>query len=141
MKKARRILVGFKTLEDVVSLTDVACRIGARNATLYLTHVIELPDPTPLNADVPELESAARKILAAGERIAARSGLKFMSETLRAHDAGAALLDEMKERKAELAVIGFHHRRSLGEFLLGTAAQHIARNAPCHLVCVIPPRK
>jgi len=141
MKKARRILVGFKSPDDVVTLTDVACRIGARNATLYLTHVIELPDPTPLDAIVPELETTARKILAAGERLASKSGFKVTSKTLRAHDAGAALLDEMKEKKAELAVIGYHHRRSLGEFLLGTTAQHIARNAPCHLVCVIPPRK
>jgi nucleotide-binding universal stress UspA family protein len=140
MKKARRILVGLKTPDHAVALTDMACRIAAHNATLFLIHVIELPDPTPLDADVPDLESAARKILGAGERVARRSGLKVQSRTLRAHDAGAALLDEMKERKADLSVIGFHRRRSLGEFLLGTAAQHIARHAPCHLVCVIPPR-
>jgi len=140
MKKARRILVGLKTLDHAIALTDVACRVGARNATLLLIHVIELPDPTPLDAEVPELESAARKILSAGERVARRSGFKVQSRTLRAHDAGAAMLDEMKERNADLAVIGYHHRRSLGEFLLGTAAQHIARHAPCHLLCVIAPR-
>jgi nucleotide-binding universal stress UspA family protein len=140
MKKARRILVGLKTLDHAIALTDVACRVGARNATLLLIHVIELPEPTPLDAEVPELESAARKILSAGERVARRSGLKVQSRTLRAHDAGMALLDEMNEKNADLAVIGYHHRRSLGEFLLGTAAQHIARHAPCHLLCVIAPR-
>lgn len=141
MKKARRILVALKTLDHAISLTDVACRVGARNASLLLVHIIELPEPTPLDANVPDLESAARKILGSGERVAKRSGLKVQSRVLRAHNAGAALLDEMKESKAELAVIGYHHRRSLGEVFLGTAAQHIARNAPCYLMCVIPPRK
>jgi nucleotide-binding universal stress UspA family protein len=58
---------------------------------------------------------------------------------LRAHDAGPALLDEMKGKKVELAVIGYHHRRTLGEIVLGTTAQHLMPHAPCHLVIDIPP--
>ena len=58
---------------------------------------------------------------------------------IRAHNAGPALLDEMKEKKVDLAVIGYHHRRTLGEILLGTTAQHLATHAPCHLVIDIPP--
>lgn len=139
MRKAKRIPVGLKTLDHAVALTDVACRVGARNASLLLVHVIELPEPTPLDASVPDLESAAHKILSAGERVARRSGMKVQSRVLRARNAGTALLDEMKEKRAELSVIGYHHRRSLGEVLLGTAAQHMARHAPCYLICVIPP--
>ena len=47
MRKAKRILVGLKILENAVELTDLACRLGARGAELLLIHEIELPDNTP----------------------------------------------------------------------------------------------
>ncbi len=141
MKKAKRILVGLKTLEHVVELTDLACRIGARGASLLLEHVIELPDNTPLDADVPDLEATARKILHAGERVARRNRNKVATRVLRAHSAGSALLDELKVEKIDLAVLGYHHSRTLGELLLGTTAKHVATHAPCHVLLSIPPRK
>jgi nucleotide-binding universal stress UspA family protein len=140
MKKAKRILVGLKTLEHAVALTDFACRLGARNASLFLMHVIELPDPTPLDVEVPDLDELAKKILRAAQRVARRTEMKVSTRVLRAHDAGGALLDEMKEKKIELAVLGYHHRRTIGEILLGTTAKHLARHAPCHLLLNIPPR-
>jgi nucleotide-binding universal stress UspA family protein len=140
MKKAKRILVGLKTLDHAVEMTDLACRLGARGASLLLVHIIELLEPTPLSAEVPNLEAMAEKILRTAERVAGRSEMKVSRLVLRAHNAGPALLDEMKRMKAELAVIGYHHRRTLGEMLLGTTAKHLARHAPCHLVIDIPPR-
>jgi len=73
MKKAKRILVGLKSLDNAVELTDLACRLGAREASLLLVHVIEVPDNTPLDAEVPNLEAEARKILRTSERVARRS--------------------------------------------------------------------
>ena len=102
MKKAKRILIGLKTLDHAVELTDFACRLGARGASLLLVHIIELPDPTPLDAEVPDLEAMAKKILRAAERVASRSEMKVSGLVLRAHDAGPALLDEMKEKKVDL---------------------------------------
>jgi nucleotide-binding universal stress UspA family protein len=139
MKKAKRILIGLKTLDHAVELTDLACRLGARGASLFLVHIIELPDPTPLDAEVPDLEAMAKKILRAAERVAGRGEMKVSTLVLRAHDAGPALLDEMAAKKVELAVIGYHHKHTLGEILLGTTGQHLAREAPCHLIIDIPP--
>jgi nucleotide-binding universal stress UspA family protein len=140
MKKARSILVGLKTLDHAVELTDLACRLGAHGANLLLMHVIELPDPTPLDAEVPELEALANKIVGTAERVANSSEAKVSRLILRAHDAGQALLDEMKDKNVELAVIGYHHREKVVEILLGTTAQHLAKHAPCHLVIDVPPR-
>ncbi len=140
MKKASRILVGLKTLEHAVQLTDLACRMGARGATLHLAHVIELPDPTPLDADVPDLEATAKDILLAAERVAKRSQMKVNKQIFRAHSAGEALLEEMIQKKVDFAVLGYHHRRTLGEKILGTTADHLSRQAPCHLLLSIPPR-
>jgi len=141
MTRAKRILIGLKTLDTTDGLMELACRLGARGASLRLVHVIELPDPTPLDAEVPDLDAMAAKIIEKGKRIARRNRMKVSALTVRAHDAASALLDEMKGKKTELAVLGYHHRRSLGEIILGTTAQHLARHAPCHIVLNIPPRE
>lgn len=140
MKKAKRILVGLKTLEHAVELTDLACRAGAHKGSLLLVHVIEIPDVTPLEVGLPLLETKAKKILQAAERVAKRSRLKVQKEVLRAHWAGTALVETMKDEKVDLAVLGYHHGRSFGEFLLGTTAQYVARHAPCQVLLNIPKR-
>jgi len=141
MRKAKRILVGLKTLDRAAELTNLACCVGSRGATLMLAHVIELPDATPLDADIPELEANAQKILRTGERVAKRNNMKVRKQIFRARNAAEALLEEMKQKKIELAVLGYHHRRTLGEIFLGTTAQHISRLAPCNLLLSIPRRE
>jgi len=111
MRKPKRILVGLKTLENAVELTTLACRLGLQ------------------------------KILRAGERVARRSHLKARTLVLRAHSASYALLDELKEKKSDLAVLGYHHGRTLGEIVFGTTAKHVAEHSPCYVVFGIPPRK
>ena len=63
---------------------------------------------------MPSLEAEARKILRAGERVVRRSRLSAKTLTLRAHSATFALFDELKEKKSDLAVLGYHHGRALG---------------------------
>jgi len=141
MRKPKRILVGLKTLENAVELSTLACRLSARRASLVLVHVIKLPDNTALDAEVPDLEAAAQKILRAGERVARRSHLKAKTRVLRAHSASYALLDELKEQKSDLAVLGYHHGRTVGEVVFGTTAKHLAEHSPCYVVFGIAPRQ
>ena len=141
MKRAKRILVGLKTLDSTDGLVELACRLGARGASLRLVHVIELPEITPLDAEVPDLDAAAARIIAKGKRVARRSKVKASALVLRARDTASALLDEMKQQRIELAVLGYHHRHTLGEIILGTTARHLAQKAPCHIVLSIPPRR
>ena len=141
MRKPKRVLVGLKTLENTVELTTLACRLSSRGASLVLVHVIELPDNTALDADVPDLEAAAQEILRVGERVAHRSHLKAKPRVLRAHSASYALLDELKGKKSDLAVLGHHRGRTLGEVVFGTTAKHLAEHSPCYVVFGVPPRK
>jgi len=140
MKRAKQILVGLKIPEHAVELTDLACRMGARGASLLLIHVVELPPATPLDAELPEVEAAAEEMFHAAERVARRGGMKVSKLLLHARSAGEALLDELKEKKIELAVLGYHHAQTIGDILLGTTAGHVARHAPCHVLLSIPPR-
>lgn len=140
MNSPKKILVGIKTPEHAVELTNYACMIGGRDASLLLVHVMELPDVTPLNAELPELEANADKMLAKGQEVARQYGMNAHKLTIRAHGAGTALLETLKEEKIELAVLGYHHRKTLGEILLGTTAQHLIHKAPCHILLSVPPK-
>jgi nucleotide-binding universal stress UspA family protein len=141
MKNAKRILVGLKSLEGAVELTELACRLGARGTSLLLVHVIELPDNTPLDAEVANLEAEAQEIVRTSERAARRLRVMASTLVLRAHSASSALLDELREKKSDLAVLGYHHGRTLGEVIFGTTAQHLATHSPCHVVLSIPARQ
>ncbi len=140
MKKAKRILVGLKNAKEAVPLTDLACRFGAHGAWLFLVHVIELPDITPLDADVPELEAEAERIIQAAKRVARSSRMNVSTQIVRAHSAGAALLEESKDSKIDLLVLGSHRRRTLGEVFFGTTHDHLARRARCAVLLYIPPK-
>jgi nucleotide-binding universal stress UspA family protein len=140
MKQAKKILVALKTVEQAAELTELACRMAARGTSLLLVHVIELPDPTPLDADVPDLEKTAHKILGAAERIVRRNRMKPQRLIIRAHGAGGALLDELKMKKIDLAVLSYHHKRTISEVVFGTTAKHLVQHAPCHLLLSVPPR-
>ena len=141
MKKAKRILVGLKNHEEAVPLTDFACRVGAHGAWLFLVHVIELPDITPLDADVPVLEAEAEKTIRAARRLAKRSGMNVSAQIVRAHSAGQALLAELKENRIDLLVLGSHRRKTLGEVLLGTTHDFLARRATCEVLLHIPAKE
>ena len=140
MKKNKRILVGLKTLEHAAELTELACRASGHKGSLVLVHIIEIPDLTPLDVSLPALDASAKKIMKAGEKVAKRSRMKVEKEVLRAHWAGTALVETMKDEKIDLAVLGYHHSRSFGEFLLGTTAQYVAKHAPCQVLLDIPKR-
>jgi nucleotide-binding universal stress UspA family protein len=141
MHKPKRILVGLKHAQQAAELTDLACRLAARGATLLLVHVVELPDQTPLDADVPDLDTTARKILRVGERIARRARLAAKPIIVRSHSAGLALLEELNEKNTDFAILGHHHPHTLGELLFGTTARHVIAHAPCHVLLNISPRE
>lgn len=138
MKKAARILVGLKTKDQALELTDLACRVAARSANLLLVHVIELPDVTPLDAELPEAEADARGMLNAGARLARRSGRNVRTLIVRAHSAGRALVEIMVEQDIDLAILGSHHARTMGELLFGTTHHFLAKHAPCRTLVSIP---
>ena len=141
MATTRRILVGLKTADQADQLMELACALGAPDTAILIVHVIELPDVTPLDAEVPDLVSAAEAILGRAERFAREHGMRAKTEILRAHGAASALVDEMREHRIDLAVLGYHHERKLSELVLGTTARHVAKQAPCRIVLDIPPRE
>lgn len=144
MKNApRKILVSLKQASDAEELIALAAHVAAPGRVeITALHVVEIPAATPLNAEDPVLDEPARAVEQAVKRVARKHPRRKISvRVVRARHAGKAVVDELKEGKFDLAVIGYHHKRSLSELLLGTTAQYLATHAPCHLLMSVPPRR
>lgn len=143
MKKApKKILVSLKQAGDAEELIRLATHVAAARAEIVALHVLEVPPATPLDARDEALDAPARAVENAVKRLARRRrGPKVSVRLLRAREAGKTIVDELKEGKFELAVIGYHHKRSISEWLLGTTAQYLAGHAPCRLLMSVPPRR
>lgn len=144
MKKApKKILVGVKQAADVDELVNLAAHVAAPGRVeIVCLHVVEVPPATPLDARDRALDAPARAVERAVKRLARRHrGRRFSVEVLRARHAGKAVVDELKERRFDLAVLGYHHKRSFSELLLGTTARYLAERAPCRLLMSVPPRR
>lgn len=141
MKKApRKILVSLKQASDAEELIGLATHVAAPGrVNIVALNVVEVPPATPLGARDPVLDRPARAVEEMVRRAARKHrGLKVSARLLRARHAGKAIVDELKEGKFDLAVIGYHHKRTLGELLLGTTAQYLAKHAPCRLLMSVP---
>ncbi len=141
--KLKRILVGLKGTSHVDHLIWLACRMAERTqATITAVHVTEIPETTPLDSDAPSIVAEERDIRKAAEKAIRRHirRRKIHLKFYRARTAGKTLVDEIDSIGADLAVVGYHHKRSLREILLGSTAQYISRHARCSVLVSIPPK-
>jgi nucleotide-binding universal stress UspA family protein len=162
-----KIIVALRDAESVESLVTLACQLSSgMNAELIALHVIEVPLPTPLEADVRDHAGeealaaaqevamrvarrvgrhmtrarAGERILASAQKGAERFARKITTRLLKARNAGEALVGVARDIHAELLVMGHHkpHPHPLGELLLGSTVQYVAHHAPCRVVIQIP---
>lgn len=130
-----KVMVALRDADSAESLVALACQVsGGMDAELIALHVVELPMATPIEADDEVLEQPGREILARAQRFASQCFAKEISaRLLRAHQVG-----ESQERGVELLVMGYHQPHTLGEILLGSTVQYVARHAPCRVIVQIP---
>lgn len=138
-----KVLVALRDAESVESVVVLACQVAAgMKAELSALHVVEIPLATPIEAESEALDHPGRELLAAAERIARENcGKKISTQLVRARNVGEALTGIVREEGYELLVMGYHPRGRLGEILLGSTVQHVARHAPCRVLVQIPAEK
>jgi nucleotide-binding universal stress UspA family protein len=136
-----KVMVALRDADSVESLVALACQVSSgMDAELIALHVIELPMATPIEAHDDVLEGPGREILAHAQRFASQgSSREVATRLLRAHQIGKAIVGELQEQGIELLVMGYHQPHTLGEILLGSTVQYVARHAPCRAIVQIPP--
>jgi nucleotide-binding universal stress UspA family protein len=140
----RRLLVPMLGNPESERALEVACRLAAeRHASIIAVTVIEVPPFLPLDARMTDEEADARRLHGRATAIADAYGVTLVSRTVRARDAGTAILEELEKSDAELVVIGATHkiRTNKRATAFGRNVRHVLRKAPCRvlLVAAAPP--
>jgi nucleotide-binding universal stress UspA family protein len=132
MNKARRFLVAISgniADEEVVRL---ACTMAKKvKAEVFVVYVIEVHRTLPLDAVVEHDIEKAEAILTRAEDIAAENDYEVETDLVQARDAGAAIVDEVRERKIDLVLMGVHNKKRFGHFSLGDVIPYVLEEAPC----------
>jgi APA family basic amino acid/polyamine antiporter len=139
----RRLLVPMLGNSESERAIQVACRLAAeRHAAITVVTVIEVPPLLPLDARMTEEEAEARRLHDRATAIADAYGVSVVSRTVRAREAGTAILEQLDESDAELVVIGATRKIRVNKrsTTFGRDVQHVLRKAPCRVLLVAPPR-
>lgn len=136
-----KVMVALRDQESVEGLVALACRVAnGMDAELVALHVVEVPPATPLEADDEVLDRPGRAILDQANMAAKEHFSRpLTTRLLRARQAGEAIVGEAKEHGVECLVMGHRRMSVIGEILLGSTVQYVARHARFRVVVEIPP--
>jgi len=132
----RSILVPVTRSAESEEALVAAARVAAeRRAVVVAVHVVEVPFHLPLQADLPEEEAEAGRLLDDAKAFLEDYGLRAVTRLVRARSAGQALVDEAERRNAELVVVGARRRRGrAGEPIFGKTVDRLLRDSPARVL-------
>ena len=133
--KLKKVLVavnGNKTDEEAVNL---ACAVARKSkAEIFIVHVIEVKRSLPVDAEIQAEIIRAEEILDKAENIASDSDCTVKTDLIQAREAGAAIVDEAREREIDLIIMGLNYKKRFGMFSLGRTVPYIMEEAPCKVI-------
>lgn len=133
--KAARRAVQIAALEKA----SVDCLYVYQSALAMSVDYGGLVSPLPLGADEATLGHWKNELAAFAEPLAAEQpGVKISTSVVERINIREAIVDHVKERHADLVVLGTRGRTGLREMLIGTTAEKIVANAPCSILAVKP---
>ena len=135
------VIVAVRDPEHVDDLARLAAQMAkGMEAGLLALNVVEVAPALPLDADAEILDRAGRAAIQRVAQVAWDAyGIKARTRLVRARECGSTIVDEAKEQKADLLILGYHGRHGLGEILLGSCVQYVAAHAPCRVILQIAP--
>ena len=106
------VMVALRDAEHVGSLVKLACEMSnGMKSDLIALHVVEVPPGLPLDADAEILDRPAKQVLSLARKAAAENFSKQISTRLvRAREVGRTIVDEAREQRVELLIMGYHHK-------------------------------
>ena len=138
----RRILVPLVADGESGQAVALAAELAAdHGASVTAVVVIEIPAELPLDAHMLEEERRARQALEVAQATCGAYGIRVKARTLRARNAGEAIVDEAQARGTELVVLVAPRARLVGRRsrVFGQTVDYILKHAPCRvLVAALP---
>jgi APA family basic amino acid/polyamine antiporter len=131
----RTIVVPVVAGAEAEEALDVAARLAAdRRARLIALRVIVVPLALPMDAELPDEEAEADRLLDEARAVGAAYGVRVLERVVRARNAGRAIVDEAARRNAEIVVMGAPRRWRPERRIFGKTIDFVMKNAPCRVM-------
>jgi nucleotide-binding universal stress UspA family protein len=143
-ERFERLLVPVNGSEgDARTLAIIGRLVHKESVHITIVYVIEVRQSMPLDAELPAEIEKGEVILQRAEKIALqRPGSRpdlVLTELLQARTAGAAIVDEAVERKADAIIMAVRNRSRHGKTTIGETAAYVIRNAICEVIVIRQP--
>lgn len=133
-----RILVPLAGTEaDEAALRLTALLLAGTEAEALLIHVIEVPFEQQLDVEDASALGFADEVLGRGESLLSGQGVRARTTISQARAAGAAIVDEAAEQRADLIVMGLRYKKRFGGgWDAGRTVPYVMRNSMAPVWCL-----
>jgi basic amino acid/polyamine antiporter, APA family len=129
----RLILVPVVSGPEGQESVELAATLAAeRGATIVALRVVVVPLDLPIDAELPEQEREADRLLDAARNTAEIYGVRTIERLVRARNAGRAIVEEADRRQAEIVVLGAPRGRH--RTIFGHTVDYVLKHAPCRVM-------
>jgi APA family basic amino acid/polyamine antiporter len=124
-----------RTGESEEALVAAARLAAERGASVAVVTVIEVPLSLPIDAELEDEQDDAETLLDDAQALVESYGVRAVTRLRRARRAGQAIVEEARQRGAELVVLGAP-RRAVGgrRRLFGGTVDYVLRESPCRVL-------
>jgi nucleotide-binding universal stress UspA family protein len=119
----------------------LACRLAAdRGALVTALAAIEVPRELPLDAQMPDDEAEAERVLAEARAIAELYGVSVTTRVVRARAAAEAIVEAAANDGTEIVVLGAPRKRRASRRtpIFGRTVAVVLAQAPCRVMVAAP---
>jgi len=121
------------TADDEVM--KLACQLAKQSkAKVWVVYVLTVKRTLPLDAEITPDVKKAEEVLDHIATVAEDEGYEVETDLLQAREAGPTIVDEAREREADLILMGVIYKRIFGQFSLGNVVPYVLQNAPCEVI-------
>ena len=130
-------IVGSRITDEMMVL---ACQLATeKQSSIDALYVIEVPFNLPLDARLPQERENAKAVLEQAAVVADQFGVTKTPIVVTARAAGRAIVDEAKERRSEVIILGATRKRRFTERALGGTIDYVLQHAPCEVLINLVP--
>jgi nucleotide-binding universal stress UspA family protein len=130
-------IVGSRITDEMMVL---ACQLATeKQSSVDALYVIEVPFNLPLDARLPQERENAKALLEQAAVIADQFGVEMTPIVVTARAAGRAIVDEAKERRSEVIILGATRKRRFTERAFGGTIDYVLQHAPCEVLINLVP--
>jgi basic amino acid/polyamine antiporter, APA family len=132
----RTIVVPVVRSNESEEALVAAARLAAeRGARIAVVHVLEIPLSLPVEAELPDREAEADRLLDDAVSLVEAYGVRAFARLARGRSAGVEIVREAEQRTAELIALGARRRHARrGTPIFGRTTDYVVREAPCRVL-------